>query len=380
VEKGLIDDQTARDYVFNYLGKRPKSDGTQERYTEDEAYWLVKEWHFKADHPDEKFTEYWDLDKAVDRKADVTEALTELTEHGFTTAQVSNRIYKHLQNRYDAGEISEDQARELLEYYAGYAHTTKSTGLMAEFEIQAKRGELTEQELKELKELYGNDSDYLSPVHYARRKVEQWSETKAHEGEEGWSYSMYAGLDEAVRSGESIGKELDHLEWLGAKESSVTDAVNKSVNKAVNAYYAEQIAGTGTSAAQRAVAAEKAGAKAAELYKKYISDDPDKVWEKGITTEYKFKDPGGPDSVYVKLDEAIVSGKNVIATVDEFIDHGRKINGIFSHEYDQYDKAVAAGDRAAMDAIRDTLLRLSREYDYSSQKRIENKLAEKRNS
>ena len=376
VENNMIDDDTARDYVYKYLAHKAKSDGTQQTYTEDEAYWLVKKWHFLKEHPDEQFKEYNDLDKAIDQKADLTDAINELTAHGFTETQAEQRVYNHLKNRFDNGEISADQARDLLEFYAEYAHNKKTTGKMAEFETQKNLGNLTEEEYNELLQRYGQDADYLDPLHYARQKVEEWSVKK-----ETGSYSMYAELDEAIQSGKSTAKAVEHLEWLGVSDKSIESAASKGLNIAVNKYYAEQIAKTGTSDTQISAAAVKAGKYAEELYLKYVSDDKNEAWIRGITTEYKLNNPDETGSVsdYVRLDAAVESGKNIIKTVEEYLDHGKKINGIFGHEYDQYKKAVAAGDREAMDSIRSTLLQLSREYNYSSQKIIDNNLAKKRN-
>lgn len=370
VEDGQIDDDTARDYVYKYLAHKAKSDGTQQTYTEDEAYWLVKKWHFLKEHPDEQFREYNDLDKAIDQKADLTDAINELTAHGFTEAQADQRVYNHLKNRFDNGEISADEARDLLEYYAEYAHNKKTTGLMAQFETQKNLGELTDKEYDELLKLYGQDADYLDPLHYARQKVEEWEQKK-----ENGSYSLYGELDAAIQSGKSTAKAVEHLEWLGVRESSIESAASTGLNIAVNKYYAEQIAKTGTGEAQRTAAAAKTGKYAEQLYKKYVSDDENKAWEKGIKTEYRLNNPGSSGgSVYSRLDEAFDTGKNFNATLNEYTEHGKKASGIFGHQYGryytQYCMAYQKSDTATMGAIYNDLVKWSNAVDYSSDKYI----------
>ena len=80
---------------------------------EDEAYWIMREWESK----DDSFSRYDALYDAVRNGSSITEAMAELTSHGYTEKYVISQVRSQIGTWYRDGEISKQQAISMLTKY-----------------------------------------------------------------------------------------------------------------------------------------------------------------------------------------------------------------------------------------------------------------------
>ena len=80
--------------------------------SEDEAYWLVEGWE-----AGEGYSRYDAVLEAIRNGGDVKAAIAEMTAHGYTEEQINTKIKSEIGDWYKEGDISKQQATEMLTKY-----------------------------------------------------------------------------------------------------------------------------------------------------------------------------------------------------------------------------------------------------------------------
>lgn len=80
---------------------------------EDEAYWTVQKWEAGGD----SYSKYDAITQAVRSGASITAEMAELTSHGYTKEQVISHIKSSVRQWYQDGEITKQQATNMLTKY-----------------------------------------------------------------------------------------------------------------------------------------------------------------------------------------------------------------------------------------------------------------------
>lgn len=79
---------------------------------ENEAYWKIREWN-----ADGEYSRYDSLYQAVRNGLSIREAMEEFTSHGYTEKEVLSKLKSQIGTWYEGGEISKQQAVDMLEKY-----------------------------------------------------------------------------------------------------------------------------------------------------------------------------------------------------------------------------------------------------------------------
>ena len=99
--------------------------GIVENY--NEAYWLIREWK----SADDSFSKYGDVYKAMLAGGDITEAAQELTEHGADDKDVTGAIKSQTGKWYRDGNITRQQAFDMMVQYGGLSEEEAEQRLKA---------------------------------------------------------------------------------------------------------------------------------------------------------------------------------------------------------------------------------------------------------
>lgn len=79
---------------------------------ENEAYWKIREWD-----ADGEYSRYDSLYQAARNGQSIQQAMEEFTSHGYTEKEVLSKLKSQIGTWYEAGEISKQQAVDMLEKY-----------------------------------------------------------------------------------------------------------------------------------------------------------------------------------------------------------------------------------------------------------------------
>lgn len=96
-------------------------------YDEDEAWKKVQEWKAKSAHADDEdysYSQYDEIDAAIDANKDIKNLFSNLTEHGVKAESVKNHVKQHLVENYVSGNVSETALRNHLSRYCGIVAKT----------------------------------------------------------------------------------------------------------------------------------------------------------------------------------------------------------------------------------------------------------------
>lgn len=187
--KGKISEKDAVKYLSEYLGDK-------------NAYWTVKEWLFKHDEENEgaEWSKFLKLEKAVLAGADITDEVTELTEHNTKISSVKTKITEIIKEAFDNGDIDEERATELLTKYEGYTATQTTIT---------------------------TDVDGSKDIN---RLVDKWSGNK--DLDEGEYYTAFDAVNEAVLSGMSITDAKERLYELEYTDSEIAEQIRSTIQEA----------------------------------------------------------------------------------------------------------------------------------------------------
>lgn len=160
--------------------------------TEDKAWKKVMEWKAKAEtgqDEDEaaKYSEYNALREDLRSGASFQEAAADYLAHGYTEKQVRDAAKDGLKARFQAGELSEDKAIDLLVEYSG------------------------------------KDEDACWNT------VQGWQGAMEHPEDEDYSWGQYDAIDEALAGNKDIKALVSELTAHGVKEKNINDHVKEQL-------------------------------------------------------------------------------------------------------------------------------------------------------
>ena len=150
---------------------------------EDEAYWKIHGW----DSGEDSFSKYDTLNQAMRNGESINDAIRELTAHGHTEKQVRTQIKTNIGKWYQDGEISKQQATEMLRKYSGLSGSEITevvnkwsskvvTGIaFDDIKEQFMSGKLTQNKAAEMYVRYGGYSKEK-----AAETVSVWAFVKKH--------------------------------------------------------------------------------------------------------------------------------------------------------------------------------------------------------
>ena len=81
--------------------------------SQEDAYWTVQEWGAGVG-----YSRYDAINQAIRNGYDITNEMEQLTSHGYSKKDVLTQIKKNIGEWFRSGEISEEQARDMLKQYA----------------------------------------------------------------------------------------------------------------------------------------------------------------------------------------------------------------------------------------------------------------------
>ena len=131
--------------------------------SENEAYWTIQGW----DDPDGSYSRYDAIYDVVRNGGDFNAAMQELTSHGYTEKDVRSRIKGKVGEWYKGGEITKQQATQMLTRYSGMESSNITdtvnkwsskvvTGIDYEdIGDEYKAGNITAARAKQMYKLYG---------------------------------------------------------------------------------------------------------------------------------------------------------------------------------------------------------------------------------
>jgi hypothetical protein len=123
--------------------------------TADEAWAALQKASAEAAHADEEdysYSKYDDIDAALDKNADISKLVKQLTEHGEKQANITNHVKGYLIDRYVAGKTSESALKNQLSRYCGITKTDDVAGILKDANCEKDCG----YGWSDLKNAYGN--------------------------------------------------------------------------------------------------------------------------------------------------------------------------------------------------------------------------------
>ncbi len=181
---GTLDEQDAIDFLVE-----------TGYYSEDDAWKKVQEWQSKAEHADEEdfsYSQYLEFFEDLDSGMSFADAAADYLTHGYKEEDLRSNAVKHAKKRYQAGDLTEDEAIDLLLDYAW-----KKDG--------GKYRNLTE------------DEAWLT--------IQKWDALAEHEEDPEYNYSMYDELHQAISANQDASKIIKGLTDHGVKEENVVKDV-----------------------------------------------------------------------------------------------------------------------------------------------------------
>ena len=176
----------------------------------DDAYWKIQKWN-SATGTDETYSRYNRIIDAVRNNGDFDSAMDELTSHGYDEDEVLKNIKSKIGDLYKNGEISANEASNILKKYVGMdeddiestvsrwrskAETGTSFG---DIKDEYLNGNLTEEDAVDMYVEYGG---------YEREKAEETIRKWEFEKESGFSYDEKA---KQFKDGNITGSELKNI-------------------------------------------------------------------------------------------------------------------------------------------------------------------------
>ena len=165
----------------------------------DDAWKVIQRWETTAEHAGEEdysYSEFENLYTDLDSGMSFSEAAADYLEHGYKEENLRSNAVSHTKERYQAGELTDNQAIKLLLDYAWKKENGKYRKLTS-------------------------DEAWL--------KVKEWQESATHQGEEDYSYSQYDSIDEAIDGNKDIKTMVTELTDHGVKEEDVNEHIKKYV-------------------------------------------------------------------------------------------------------------------------------------------------------
>ena len=189
--KGQIDADEAGRLMQEYAGK-----------SENDVYWELQKWDYAIAHEDED-AESWDkyirLDDALASDNGVQDASDELSEHGVEFKTVNSHIKSEVAGMLKNGEITKEQAAELLSAYW------------------------------KIKENGKYKTPTADDVYWTLDKIRYGIETGDDEDAEG--YSVYLPLREAIDANKDVTAARKELTDHGYKDSEIDTAIKAHLNR-----------------------------------------------------------------------------------------------------------------------------------------------------
>lgn len=182
-ESGRLDKQDAIDFLTE-----------TGYYDKDEAWKTVQRWEGNAAHKgddDYNYSQYEDLNNDLNSGKSFAEAAAEYLEHGYKEEDLRENAVKNAKKRYQAGDLTEDEAIDLLLDYAW----KKENG---------QYRNLTQDE--------------------AWMKVKEWRESADYTEEDG-SWGQYDAIDEALAGNKEVKGLISELTAHGVKEDSINQHI-----------------------------------------------------------------------------------------------------------------------------------------------------------
>lgn len=157
----------------------------------DKAWKTAQEWEAKAEHEgdeDYSYSEYENLRDALDDGKSLEDAGADYLAHGYTEKQVREAAVEHLRQRYADGELSEEEAVELLKDY----------------QRKKEKGEYRE---------ITDDEAYFT--------IREWEANEAHEGDEDYSYKKYETVYQTIDANGDLAPVIRELTAHGVSEKQI---------------------------------------------------------------------------------------------------------------------------------------------------------------
>ena len=165
LQAGLRDEDEAIDLLTELCG-----------WDEDKAWKKAKEWSAKAEHADEEdysYSQYDEIDAAIDANQDIGALVKELTAHGVKAESIRKHVKDYLTNRYVEGSVTETALKNQLSRYCGItvkkdvdeilknANSRKEFGVKYDdLDSEYRAGKITKTKMKSALMKYGGlDSD-----------------------------------------------------------------------------------------------------------------------------------------------------------------------------------------------------------------------------
>lgn len=307
---GRISRKQAEKYLRTYTEKSDK-----------DVYEQLQKWDYAVDNEGtEGFSVYNDLYSAIDAGSSLDDAKQALVSGGYAEKDIDKQIKSRIGDLYKSGDISRTEAEKRMKNYLG---------------------------VDDGKELY----DIFREWDYA-------SENGSSDG-----FTQYMDVDTAIEAGKPIDSYIRELTANGYKEDDIR-------NHAVS--YVGQLFRDG----------EITETKAGQLYVKYANldedgnkpDENDVYWK---LKEWKYK-KANPDaesySRYDTLFASIDSGRNLSASLQEFLDHGyegKDISGTITRQYKKQFVKLWNSNRIQAEALMEKLLDAYEALGYSRSKKRE---------
>lgn len=305
---GRISRKQAEKYLRTYTEKSDK-----------DVYEQLQKWDYAVDNEGtEGFSVYNDLYSAIDAGSSLDDAKQALVSGGYAEKDIDKQIKSRIGDLYKSGDISRTEAEKRMKNYLG---------------------------VDDGKELY----DIFREWDYA-------SENGSSDG-----FTQYMDVDTAIEAGKPIDSYIRELTANGYKEDDIR-------NHAVS--YVGQLFRDG----------EITETKAGQLYVKYANldedgnkpDENDVYWK---LKEWKYK-KANPDaesySRYDTLFASIDSGRNLSASLQEFLDHGyegKDISGTITRQYKKQFVKLWNSNRIQAEALMEKLLDAYEALGYSRSKK-----------
>lgn len=178
-EAGTLDKQDAVDFLV----------GTG-FFDANEAYGKIMEWEVKAEHNGEEDYHYSQYERFLDdleAGKSFGEAAKDYLAHGYTEKQLQSAAADDVRERFEAGEITEDEA------------------------------------VKQLTQNAGRDKDK------AWKTVQGWIGAMEHPDEEDYSWGQYDAIDEALAGNKDVKGLVSELTAHGVKEENITQHIKEQL-------------------------------------------------------------------------------------------------------------------------------------------------------
>jgi hypothetical protein len=178
-EAGTLDKQDAVDFLVE-----------TGFYDANEAYGKIMEWEVKAEHKGEEDYHYSQYERFLDdleAGKSFGEAAKDYLAHGYTEKQLQSAAADDVRERFEAGEITEDEA------------------------------------VKQLTRNAGKDKDK------AWKTVQGWLGAMEHPDEEDYSWGQYDSIDEALAGNKNVKGLVSELTAHGVKEENITQHIKEQL-------------------------------------------------------------------------------------------------------------------------------------------------------